>query len=66
MPKTLVFGLGGGARGPERHSDGSGGGERDKATHTALEGAGWRVFVVWECQIKDRGALGRRIRNFLQ
>lgn len=25
--------------------------ERDKANHAALESAGWRVIVVWECEI---------------
>ncbi len=28
--------------------------ERDKANKEALEKAGWRVFVVWECELKKR------------
>ena len=28
--------------------------ERDRANQQALEAAGWRVIVVWECQLPDR------------
>ncbi len=28
--------------------------ERDQANEQALEAAGWRVMVVWECQLPDR------------
>jgi len=27
--------------------------ERDKENHKALESAGWKVLVVWECMLKD-------------
>lgn len=33
--------------------------ERDAANQKALEAAGWRVFIVWECQLP--GALGRLV-----
>ena len=39
--------------------------ERDRANRTALEQAGWRVIVVWECEIRDREALLRRLRTAL-
>ena len=37
--------------------------ERDARSKAALEAAGWRVFVVWECETKDRQALARRLRR---
>lgn len=27
--------------------------ERDNRNYTALEQAGWRVLIVWECQLKE-------------
>ncbi|CAH2606070.1 XorII very short patch repair endonuclease (plasmid) [Rhodovastum atsumiense] len=40
--------------------------ERDLANQAALESAGWRVFVVWECQVRsDRGALAQKLADFL-
>jgi DNA mismatch endonuclease (patch repair protein) len=38
---------------------------RDAATLIALKAQGWRALVVWECQIKDRAALNRRLTKFL-
>jgi DNA mismatch endonuclease (patch repair protein) len=35
--------------------------ERDAAAALALRGAGWRVIVVWECQVKKPGALEQRL-----
>ncbi len=35
---------------------------RDSSSRTALEAAGWRVEVVWECELKDRPALEARLR----
>lgn len=40
--------------------------ERDRRSVRALEKAGWKVLVVWECGIMDRKALERRIRKFLK
>jgi len=31
--------------------------ERDVRAQTALENAGWRVIVVWECETKSAGSL---------
>ncbi len=38
---------------------------RDLTTRAALEAAGWRVEVIWECDLKDGGALAARLRNLL-
>lgn len=39
--------------------------ERDARHVSSLEQLGWDVLVVWECEIKDRVALGERLQNFL-
>lgn len=39
--------------------------ERDAAAAQALKALGWRVMIVWECQIRDKQALTRRIVRFL-
>lgn len=39
--------------------------KRDTRKIAELEEAGWRVFVVWECELKDKGLLGERLRQFL-
>jgi DNA mismatch endonuclease (patch repair protein) len=36
--------------------------ERDARQRRALRRAGWRVFVVWECQVKDERNLTRLVR----
>ena len=38
---------------------------RDTRTLRALRHAGWRVLVVWECQIHDRARLAERLAKFL-
>ncbi|HYL74966.1 MAG TPA: DNA mismatch endonuclease Vsr [Bryobacteraceae bacterium] len=38
---------------------------RDKRNEAALKTLGWRVLIVWECEIKDREKLGRRLTRFL-
>ena len=39
---------------------------RDEANRAALEAAGWRVFVVWECEIhQSPNALISRLRESL-
>ena len=38
---------------------------RDITTRAALETAGWRVEVIWECDLKDGGGLDARLRNLL-
>jgi DNA mismatch endonuclease (patch repair protein) len=39
--------------------------ERDAVAQTALAAAGWRVEIVWECALKDREGLARRLRALL-
>jgi DNA mismatch endonuclease (patch repair protein) len=40
--------------------------ERDGRNLAALQALGWRVLVLWECELRDDEALTRRIRNFLE
>jgi DNA mismatch endonuclease (patch repair protein) len=40
--------------------------ERDVANIERLEAAGWRVLLVWECQLKDREQLGNKLRRFVE
>jgi DNA mismatch endonuclease Vsr len=40
--------------------------ERDEANQAALEAAGWRVLVIWECEIRgNEEGLTRRLDQFL-
>jgi DNA mismatch endonuclease (patch repair protein) len=39
---------------------------RDKVVREELTSLGWRVLVIWECELKDLGALGERIDRFLR
>jgi DNA mismatch endonuclease (patch repair protein) len=39
---------------------------RDARNRTDLEAAGWRVETVWECQMKDQGALKERLAEVLR
>ena len=38
---------------------------RDRRTIAALRRTGWRVLVVWECQIANRERLSERLHRFL-
>jgi DNA mismatch endonuclease (patch repair protein) len=38
---------------------------RDEKNRAALEAAGWRVEVVWECELKDGVALEGRLTRLL-
>lgn len=38
---------------------------RDARNVEALEGEGWRVLVLWECELKPASDLSKRIREFL-
>jgi DNA mismatch endonuclease (patch repair protein) len=38
---------------------------RDARTRAELEALGWRVLVVWECEIKEAEALADKLRAFL-
>lgn len=37
--------------------------ERDARNLTALEAAGWRVLIVWECQSRDAAVLDAIVRT---
>lgn len=37
--------------------------ERDKGTQLALTELGWRVIIVWECEIKDLDKLKDRLKG---
>ncbi|MCZ2404028.1 DNA mismatch endonuclease Vsr [Paenarthrobacter sp. Z7-10] len=39
--------------------------ERDAAQLTDLHQQGWEILVVWECELKDRSQLERRLVSFL-
>lgn len=39
--------------------------ERDKRNTADLKAAGWRVLVVWECELKIAAKLRARLRRFL-
>jgi len=40
--------------------------QRDLANIERLEALGWRVLLVWECQLKDREQLGNTLRRFVE
>lgn len=39
---------------------------RDARTRAELEALGWRVLVVWECEIKNKMTLAGRLQDFLE
>ncbi|MDQ0318963.1 G:T-mismatch repair DNA endonuclease (very short patch repair protein) [Pararhizobium capsulatum DSM 1112] len=39
--------------------------ERDRKNLALLEAAGWRVLVIWECQLRDMEAVRIQIGDFL-
>jgi DNA mismatch endonuclease (patch repair protein) len=39
---------------------------RDAQHRATLAALGWRVFIVWECALKDRAALEQKLRDFLE
>jgi len=39
--------------------------KRDEDVRRRLQGAGWGVMVIWECELRDRGGLARAIEDFL-
>lgn len=39
--------------------------ERDAESVAAIEADGWRVLVIWECEMKDADRLARRLADFL-
>lgn len=40
--------------------------ERDKVNRRRLHGLGWRVMVIWECQLSKLPVLTARLRAFLE
>ncbi|MOA39259.1 Very short patch repair protein [compost metagenome] len=40
--------------------------ERDMENEARLAALGWRTYVVWECELKDRGELANRLKIFLE
>jgi DNA mismatch endonuclease, patch repair protein len=38
---------------------------RDKLNMKKLKLAGWRVLVIWECQLKDKSSASQLLANFL-
>lgn len=38
---------------------------RDRSNARALQRAGWKVLVVWECQLRNNALLQQRLREFL-
>ena len=40
--------------------------KRDAEAVSSLEGSGWQVAIVWECQLKDVGTLKNRLVSFLE
>jgi len=39
---------------------------RDAAARAALEGLGWRVETIWECELRDAAALEARLAAMLR
>ncbi len=39
--------------------------ERDLQVNKLLAEQGWKVLVVWECELRDKNALEQRIKEFL-
>lgn len=39
--------------------------ERDRRVEEQLRAVGWKVLVVWQCELADKGALEERLRMFL-
>lgn len=40
--------------------------ERDKRNQKELAAMGWRIVVVWECEVADRVRLAERLRGFFR
>lgn len=38
---------------------------RDRRNQARLRRLGWRCLTVWECQLRDPEAIGRRLKKFL-
>jgi DNA mismatch endonuclease (patch repair protein) len=40
--------------------------ERDTRKLAQLTHLGWKVLIVWECELRDRAAMAERLRLFLE
>lgn len=40
--------------------------DRDHRNETALKSLGWKVIVVWECELRSEKELGRKLFNELR
>ena len=38
---------------------------RDERNAQALAQLGWKMYVIWECELRDERALGRRLKRYL-
>jgi DNA mismatch endonuclease (patch repair protein) len=38
---------------------------RDRRNEAAIKQLGWKALIIWECEMKDRDKLGRRLTRFL-
>ncbi len=38
---------------------------RDRATVERLEEIGWKVLIVWECELREREQLGNKLIRFI-
>ncbi len=38
--------------------------QRDAENIAALRATGWKVLVIWECELAERGRLSKRLRKF--
>ncbi len=38
---------------------------RDKRNQVELEGLGWKILVVWECELGDKERTKNKLREFL-
>lgn len=39
---------------------------RDQIARARLESLGWRVLVIWECELKDIGSLTNRVESLIR
>jgi DNA mismatch endonuclease, patch repair protein len=39
--------------------------ERDIRTQERLKELGWRILVIWECQMSEKDFVTEEVRNFL-
>jgi DNA mismatch endonuclease (patch repair protein) len=38
---------------------------RDSKKTAALQSLGWKVLIVWECELRDEGVLAGKLKRFL-